>query len=117
MALEINGATTMTKLDLSQVLMDLSHIEACLPKQYEELVDLIQHIKDLQQYLDAGLHDLCRCIMQDSEHDFDNLYNSAVNNIENAEAQATMIYNIVDDVDVVKSIRNQYLVKMLEETA
>ena len=105
----------MTKFDLSQVLSDLSHIEECLPQQREELVDLIQHIQDLQQYLDAGLHDLCRCIMQDSEHDSADLYGSAVNNITDADTELTMIYNIVDDVDVVKSIRNQYLIKMLEE--
>ena len=100
---------------LNTVLQDLSHIDSMSGKRYEELKDLIQHINDLQQYLEAGLHDLCRCIMQDSEHDFDNLYTSAVNNIDNADSETTYIYNIVVDDDVVKSIRNQYLIKIFQE--
>jgi len=102
--------------ELNTVLQDLSHIEAFLPhgKKTEEVGDLIQSIRDLQQYLESALHDLNRCIMQDSDYTFNDLYNTAIDNLSMADAELTMINNFVADDEVVKGLRDQYFIEMLK---
>ena len=101
--------------ELNTVLQDLGHIEEFLPhsEKTEYVEDLIQNIRDLQQYLEASLHDLNRCIMQDSDYNFDDLYNSAMGNLSSADGELTMINNFVIDDELVKGLRDQYRNEML----